>query len=91
MFIVKDKIVMGMALMRILSSLIEFSAAMLMLKFNRVDMAFKINSALAVVGPTIMIIVTTMGLVGLANKISYSRMAIIFLGVTLIFVGMRKL
>lgn len=90
MFIVKDKIVMGMALMRILSSLIELSAAMLMLKFNRLDTAFKINSVLAAVGPMIMIIVTTMGLAGLANKISYGRMAIIFLGVVLIFVGMRK-
>lgn len=90
MFLVSDKIVAGMALLRMLSGLIELTAALLMLKLGRVESAFKINATLAMIGPTIMILVTTLGLVGLSGKISYQRMAVIFLGVVLIFAGMRK-
>lgn len=90
MFQVFDKIVFSMAAMRFLSSMIEFSAALLMLKFNRVETAFKINAVLALIGPTILIIVTSLGLIGLAGKIPMGKMAFIIAGVTLIFVGVSK-
>ncbi|MTI79775.1 MAG: DUF2619 domain-containing protein [Firmicutes bacterium] len=90
MFHVFDKIVFSMAAMRFLSSFIEFSAAMLMLKYNRVDTAFKINAVLALIGPTVLIIVTALGLVGLAGKVPLSKMVYIGLGVSLIFYGVNK-
>lgn len=86
-----DKIVLGMAAVRFLSASIEFTAAMLMLKFNRVETAFKINALLALIGPTIMITVTSLGLAGLAGKVSPSGLVSIFSGVVLIFAGMHKL
>lgn len=89
MFFTFDKIVLSMALLRFLSSSIEFTAAMLMLYFNRVDMAFKINAVLAMVGPTVLICVTTLGLVGLAGKVSLPGMVSIVTGVFLIFLGIR--
>ena len=64
---------------------------MLMLKFGRVETAFKINAILALVGPTVLLTVTTLGLVGLAGKISFGSMSIIVLGVALIFLGINKL
>lgn len=91
MFFTFDKIVLSMALLRFLSSSIEFSAAMLMLYFNRVDVAFKINAILAMVGPTVLICVTTLGLVGLAGKVSLLGMVSIGTGVCLIFLGINKL
>ncbi|MFA7467037.1 MAG: YqhV family protein [Desulfotomaculaceae bacterium] len=91
MFLNLDKVVLSMALLRFLSSSIEFTAAMLMLYFNRVDVAFKINAVLAMVGPTIFIGVTTLGLVGLAGKVSLLGMASIATGVFLIFLGINKL
>jgi hypothetical protein len=91
MFLLTDKIVAGMAGIRILSATIEFTAAMLMLKFGRVETAFKINAILALVGPTVLLTVTTLGLVGLAGKISFGSMSIIVLGVALIFLGINKL
>jgi len=84
-----DKIVLSMALLRVLSSGIEFSAAMLMLYFNRVETAFKINAMLALVGPPIMVCVTALGLVGLAGKVSPVGMLSIVMGVGLIFFGVR--
>jgi len=80
-----------MAAMRFLSATIEFTAAILMLHFNKVETAFKINAVLAIVGPTVLIIVTTLGLVGLAGKVSLLGMGAIMLGVTLIFLGINKL
>ncbi|MDK2888711.1 MAG: hypothetical protein PWP72_1589 [Thermoanaerobacter sp.] len=91
MFIFLDRIVLSMALLRLLSSSIEFSAAMLMLYFNRVETALKINSLLALVGPTILLTTTSLGLAGLAGKVSLSSMAIILLGVALIFIGINRM
>lgn len=90
LFHIFDKIVFSMAAMRFLSSFIEFTAALLMLKYNKVETAFKINAALAVVGPTVLLIVTSLGLVGLAGKIPISKMVYIVAGVALIFIGVSK-
>jgi len=90
MFFSLNKYVLGMAILRILSSMIEFSAALLMLKLNRVESALKVNAALALVGPTIMMSVTAMGLFGLAGKIQMQKMLYIIFGVGLIFYGLNK-
>lgn len=91
MFLIEDKFVIGMAGIRVLSASIEFTAAMLMLAYGRVETAFKINALLAMVGPTAMLTVTAIGLVGLAGRIAPSGMVIIILGVILIFIGINKI
>ncbi len=89
MFIIKDRIVLGMSLIRVISGLIELMAAFLMFKFNSKKIAFEINSFLALVGPTVMLLVTSLGLIGLANRLSLTQIVVIIVGVILIFVGMR--
>ncbi|HBV96506.1 MAG: hypothetical protein JL50_17010 [Peptococcaceae bacterium BICA1-7] len=90
MLLVFEKIVLGMAALRFLSSTIEFTAALLMLRYNSVETAFKINATLAMVGPTVMITVTSLGLVGLAGKVPAQGLIFILLGVACIFYGMSK-
>lgn len=90
LFFVKDKFVCGMAGVRLLSGLIELSAALLMLKLNRVDQAMKINAVLAFIGPIILLTVMTIGLAGLAGKVSFEKMVIIAIGVIFIFIGVNK-
>ncbi len=90
MFFVKDKIVVGMALIRVLSCLIELTAAILMLKFNKIESALKINAVLAFVGPIILMSVMALGLFGMAGKVPSSKMVIIATGVILIFYGINK-
>jgi hypothetical protein len=80
-----------MAALRFLSSTIEFTAAVLMLRYNSVETAFKINALLALVGPTVMITVTSLGLVGLAGKVPVQSLIFILLGVISIFFGLSKL
>ncbi len=91
MFFITDKVVAGMAGVRLLSACIEFTAALLMVKYGRVETAFKINAVLALIGPAVLLTVTGLGLVGLAGKVSAAGMAIIITGIGLIFIGINKL
>lgn len=90
MLLVEKKIVAAMAMTRCLSGMIELSAALLMLKYGSVESAMKINAGLALIGPTVLITVTTLGLIGLAGKISIGRMLLILIGVCCIFAGVSK-
>lgn len=87
MFIFIEKAVLAMALLRIFSGSIEIAAALLMLKFNNIEKALLVNSSLVLVGPTILIITTAIGLSGLASEISYFRIFIICCGVGLLLFG----
>jgi len=91
LFFIFEKIVLGMAALRFLSSTIEFTAAFLMLRYNNVETAFRINALLAMVGPTVMITVTSLGLIGLAGKVPIQSMFFIAAGVVLIFIGLSKM
>ncbi|PKM42076.1 MAG: DUF2619 domain-containing protein [Firmicutes bacterium HGW-Firmicutes-8] len=90
MFLVKDKVVFGMAVMRFLSSMIELTAALLFLKYDSIEKALKINALLALIGPTVMTVVMVMGLAGLSGRISFNKFSIILTGVVLIFWGVSK-
>ncbi|HJV45012.1 MAG TPA: YqhV family protein [Bacillota bacterium] len=90
MFSIIEKAVLGMAVLRIISGSIEVFAALLMLKFNQVDKALMVNSSLALVGPMILIATTTIGLVGLADKISFVKILWILLGVSFILIGVKS-
>lgn len=79
-----------MALLRILSGAIEIFAAYLMLRFNEIEKALIINSSLALIGPVILIITTTIGLFGLVDKISFGKFIWVFLGVGFILYGVKS-
>jgi len=84
-----ERVAAGMAAVRFLSSAVEFTAALLMLKYGTVEAAFKINAVLAFIGPLILLTVTGLGLFGLAGKISPWGIAVVLLGVALIFTGIN--
>jgi hypothetical protein len=86
-----DKAVLAMAGIRVISSIIEMTGAILMLKFGTVDKAFKINALIACLAPFILLSVTGIGMIKLAETISFSRLLIISAGVVLIFLGMWKM
>ncbi|KZE55330.1 hypothetical protein AV540_04555 [Brevibacillus parabrevis] len=85
-----EKAIMGMAALRILSGSIEIVAALLILKVNQVEKALLINSGLAIVGPVILITTTTIGLLGMSDRISFAKIAWILLGISCILIGVRK-
>jgi len=85
-----NKIVLSMASLRVLSGMIEIGAALLMLRLNQIDRALAVNASLALVGPLILIATTTIGLVGMADKLSLGKMAWIIAGVGCLLVGILK-
>lgn len=90
MFKLIEKAVLGMASLRLISGSIEIMAAFLMFKFNSVEKAILINSSLALIGPVILILTTTIGLLGIVEKVSLMKIGLIFLGVGFIFWGVRS-
>jgi len=88
---VGDRLVFGMAALRMLSSLIEFSAALLILfKFRRVEEAVRVNALLGLVGPTIFLLVSGLGLLGLAGRVPLGKMVLILLGIFFVLVGTTR-
>ena len=85
-----SKIVLSMAVLRLLSGTIEIMAALLMLRFNSVERALLVNSTLALVGPLILLSTTAIGLAGLADKLSAGKFLWILAGVTCLFIGILK-
>ncbi|MDR0267054.1 YqhV family protein [Paenibacillus sp.] len=85
-----DKFVISMATLRLFSGSIEIAAALFMLRLAQLDKALAVNSVLALVGPTVLILTTSIGLIGLADKLSWGKMAWIFAGVSCLLIGILK-
>lgn len=85
-----DKSVFSMALLRILSGSIELTAALVMLKLNDVTKALSVNAMLALVGPLILISTTTIGLVGMSDKLSPVKLVWVGAGVACLLIGILK-
>lgn len=83
------RIVLSMAFLRLLAGTVEITAALLMIKFARVQTAMKINALLGLIGTLILILVSSLGLIGLSHQVSYHKTIIVAIGVILIFIGTR--
>ncbi|QDP38996.1 YqhV family protein [Radiobacillus deserti] len=82
--------VLAIAITRLLSGCIEIVAALLILKYNEIEKAFVINSSLAIIGPLILIVTTTLGLVGMSDRMTLSKFFWIFLGIVFLIYGVKK-
>jgi hypothetical protein len=90
MFIFLEKAIVGMALLRILSGSIEVIMAFFILRSSTIEKALILNTSLAFVGPLVLIATTSIGLVGMAEKISLTKMLWIFGGVACILYGIKS-
>ena len=79
-----------MAMLRLFSGSIEIIAALLMLRFNQIEKALMVNTGLAMAGPLILLTTTTIGLAGLADKLSIGKLIWVLLGVGCIFIGILR-
>ncbi|MGM8215292.1 YqhV family protein [Bacillaceae bacterium W0354] len=84
-----EKALLYIIIIRLISGSIEISAALLMYKFNDLMKAFHINSLLALVGPTILLVTTFIGLHGLAGKISLAKAICLMGGILLILISLK--
>jgi hypothetical protein len=85
-----NKIVLSMASLRLLSGSLEIIAAIIMLRLATIEKALLVNAGLALVGPLVLLTTTTIGLVGIAEKLSFGKMLWVLAGVSCIFIGILK-
>jgi len=78
-----------MAALRFLSAAVECAAAVYILRLFRVEEALRVNALLGLVGPVILILVTAIGLISVAQRLSVERVALIVLAVVFIFIATR--
>lgn len=90
MFQLFEKAILGMAFLRLISGSIEIMAAFMFLKYNEVEKALMLNSSLALVGPVILITTTAIGLFGIAEKISFTKLFWVLAGVACIIYGVKS-
>jgi len=84
-----NQAVFAMGLLRIISGTIELCAGLLMWRLNAVEKALMVNAALAMVGPLVLLTTTTIGLVGIADRLSLAKLLWIGIGVTCILIGVK--
>ena len=89
MVLIEKALILIIAL-RLISGSIELTAAALMFKFNDLEKAFYINTLLALVGPVILIVTTAIALLGLAEKVSMTRIICLFGGIFLILYSLNS-
>lgn len=77
-------------MLRILSGLLEITTAIFILRFQRVETALQLNALLGLVGPIIFLLVSALGIVAVAVKISPFKIVLIVLGVIFTLLGTKN-
>jgi hypothetical protein len=78
----------AMSSVRFVSAAIECTAAFIMLR-GSLERAVNINAVLGLVGPTIFAVVSALGIVGLAGRVSPLRLVLVTAGVGLVLASTR--
>lgn len=87
---IEDKILSGMSILRFISGLLEIATALIIFRLQKVETALQLNAILGLVGPIVFLLVSALGLVAVAVKISPVKVCLIVLGVLFIVLGTKS-
>ncbi|MCL4318639.1 MAG: YqhV family protein [Firmicutes bacterium] len=86
-----DVYLKGMVLIRLISAMIELTGAILMWRYQRLDVAVRINGLLGLAGPIVLTSTMLLGIAGMmAKNVSFTKMAWIGAGVAMILWGTTR-
>ncbi len=77
----------NMALLRVISGLLEILVAVAFLKFGKIETALRLNSFLGLIGPLVFILVSVLGITVMAFRLSWIKMICLILGSILVLLG----
>jgi hypothetical protein len=80
----------NMALIRMISGLLEIITAVFIIRLGRVDLALRLNALLGLIGPLIFILVSALGVAAIAVKLSWLRVGLLSLGIILVLLGTKS-
>ncbi|HBG17589.1 MAG TPA: DUF2619 domain-containing protein [Firmicutes bacterium] len=86
---IEKQILSGMGILRIISGLLEIATAIVILRLQKVETALQLNALLGLIGPIIFLLVSALGLVAVAVKVSSFKICLIILGVIFTLLGTR--
>ncbi|MEW6523844.1 MAG: DUF2619 domain-containing protein [Bacillota bacterium] len=84
-----NRTVLVMFAIRFAFGLFNLAAAAFMLRLGRIDSAVRINALIGSIGPVVFLVVSALGLLGLAAAVSPAKLALVGAGVVLMFLGTR--
>lgn len=79
----------NMALIRVISGLLEIATAMVIIRLGRVDAALRLNAFLGLIGPVVFILVSALGITAIAVRLSWLKLVILSLGIGLVIWGTK--
>ncbi len=85
----EERFAQGMVLLRGISACIEVAAVVLMLRLTRLESLVRLNAFLGLVGPLIFLLVSALGLAGMAGRVNPGRFLLVAGGVLLVVLGTR--
>jgi hypothetical protein len=80
----------SMATIRVISGLLEIIVAFIFLKGGRVENALRMNAFLGLIGPLVFLLVSVLGVVAIAVKLSWYKMTMICLGIIMVMIGTKS-
>ncbi len=80
----------NMAVIRIISGLLEIAVAFIFLKMGRVDSALRMNAFLGLVGPLVFIVVSVLGIAAIAVRLPWYKVFLISFGMVLVLIGTKS-
>ncbi len=80
----------SMAIIRVISGLLEIIVAIIFFKGGRVETALRMNAFLGLIGPLVFLLVSVLGVVAITVKLSWTKLIIISLGIILVMVGTKN-
>ncbi len=89
MSMIYARTLMAIVLLRVLSALIEVSAALFVWKSRDLRLAMQVNALLGLVGPAIFVSASLLGLRALSSELSTGKVVVVLAGVLLVLVGTR--
>lgn len=87
---IESRNLLGMSVLRIISGCLEIGTAFLFLRLKKVEAALQLNAILGLVGPIIFLLVSGLGLISVAVKVSPFKVVLIALGVLFIVIGSKN-
>ena len=85
----EERALSGMAALRVLSGLLEIVAAIVIIKFGKIETALRINAMLGLAGPIVFILVSALGVIAVAVKIIPWKVGMIILGILFVMMGTK--
>ncbi len=87
---IENRNLLGMSVLRIISGCLEIGTAFLFLHLKKIETALQLNAILGLLGPIIFLLVSGLGLISVAVKLSPFKVGLIALGVLFIVLGSKN-